>query len=208
MERVHALAKQAARMEERRRLARDLHDRIGSQLTRLVIGEEAVPAAGAAQGSRAALASQALHDLDEVVWLTNPAKDTLQHTVEYLGRQMREFLEGTNIRFRLDVPLEIPAAPLTAAVRHQLLRIFEEGLTNVLKHARATEVVLALGVDRERVTLALRDNGCGFSETSHAQHRNGLTNMRERAREAGAKLEVQSPTGRGTTLSVHLPLLQ
>ena len=78
--------------------------------------------------------------MDEIVWAVNPQHDTLDSLATYLGKFAQDFLAAAHIRCRLEVPIELPAWPLTAEVRHNIFLAFKEGLNNAVKHARTKEV--------------------------------------------------------------------
>ncbi len=143
LERIHQLEREQAVATERKRIARDLHDQIGSELTRLSFASEASASGG---GEVPGLARDAVRSLEEVVWATDPAKDDVLHLVEFLSRHTREYLAGQPIRLHLEVPIGLPASPLTAHVRHHLALAFKEALHNVVKHAAASEVRLKVSL--------------------------------------------------------------
>jgi ligand-binding sensor domain-containing protein/signal transduction histidine kinase len=209
--RIATLERQMALSQERRRIARDLHDHIGSHLTRLVVGAGDPPPGADGQPGRISdtsmLATSALHGLDQVVWLTDPAKDTLQHTIEYLSRHAREFLDGTGIQLRLDIPVELPDIPISAALRHELVRVVEESLANALKHSAATEIRLHADITPSHATLNIEDNGRGFDPATARDAGNGLSNMTGRMEEIGGRCTIESRPGSGTRIILELPTL-
>ncbi len=146
--------------------------------------------------------------MDEIVWAVNPQHDTLDSLASYLGKFAQDFLSHTGIRCRLDLPVQLPAWPLTAEVRHHVFLALKETLHNVLKHAGASEVRIRLVLEHESFTLTVEDNGRGFTANGangHASsgsdrlaHGNGLTNLRRRLAEVGGCCEIYSNNGQGT----------
>jgi len=150
--RLLKLEEQRALASERTRIARDLHDDLGTALTGLaleldVVGREtkesprAERLAGTAQRTRA-LAER----MREVVWTVNPNCDTVSSLADFLEQQVSQFLRSDGIRVRLEFPEDIPSLPLGAEARHHLALSVREALTNVVRHAQATEVVLSIAL--------------------------------------------------------------
>jgi signal transduction histidine kinase len=146
--------------------------------------------------------------LDEIVWAVNPQHDTLDSLANYLGKFAQDFVGPLQIRCRLDLPVQLPSWPLTAEVRHNLFLAFKEALNNVLKHAGASEVLIALTTDERTFTFAVRDNGKGFAPGNPPQRArpggNGLANMRQRMEALGGRCIVQSEPGHGTEVRFEL----
>ncbi len=139
------------------------------------------------------------------MWLVNPRKDALPFLAGYLGSYAEEFLSASGVACRLNIPLDIPPAPMDAEVRQSVFLAVKEALNNVVRHAHASEVTFALAVRDGRLEIAIADNGRGF-DAAQANRGNGLTNMRERLARIGGECSIASQPGRGTTVSLTLPL--
>ena len=166
---LESLQRQQAVERERTRIAKDIHDHLGANLTRISLlsqsahGELENPAQAAAQLDRIYNTSRELtRSMDEIVWAVNPQHDTLDSLASYLGNFAQEYLVSLNIRCRLDVPLHLPHWPITAEMRHNVFLAFKEALHNVVKHSGAKEVSIFLATDNYGFHLAVRDNGKGF----------------------------------------------
>lgn len=200
---------------ERARIAQDIHDNLGANLTRISLLSEAVqseldnPIQAATQLERIySTARELTRAMDEIVWAVNPQYDTLDSLANYLGNFAQEFLGSLDIRCRLDIPLELPPRPVTAEVRHNLFLAFKEALHNVVKHAAASEVRISLEFQTDFFVLIIRDNGRGFAPDAREQtgrrepdrivRGHGLTNMRERLAKNGGRCEIESSPGSGT----------
>lgn len=144
--------------------------------------------------------------MDEIVWTVNPKNDTLDHLATYISHYADSLLKLASIRCRLEVPPTLPVCGLSAQFRHTLFLAVKEGLTNILKHADATEAQLGLVVDQERLVINLTDNGRGFDPQTLPGGRNGLSNMRTRTKNVGGHLQIDSQPGRGSTLIWTVPL--
>ena len=197
---------------ERSRIARDLHDDLGSSLTEISLLADAGPGspptldrAGGRFRLIAAKARALVEALDVIVWLVNPRKDALPFLAGYLANYTEEFLSASGLACHLNIPLNIPSAPLTSEIRHGLFLAVKEALRNVVRHAQASEVVMELAVREGEVEIAIADNGRGFDPSVSAEG-NGLTNLRERLAGIGGRCEITSKAGIGTRVSLALPL--
>jgi signal transduction histidine kinase/ligand-binding sensor domain-containing protein len=214
---LEVIQRQQAVERERTRIAKDIHDHLGANLTRISLlsqsahGELGNPTQTAAQLDRIYDTSRELtRSMDEIVWAVNPQHDTLDSLASYLGNFAQEYLVSINIRCRLDVPLHLPHWPITAEMRHNVFLAFKEALHNVVKHSDAREVSILLATDNYGFQLAVRDNGKGF-DPDHVTPRpgrgNGLKNMRQRLHEIGGRCEIKSGPGKGAeiTFFVNVP---
>ena len=202
------LAEQERALEqERSRIAQDLHDDLGSLLTRLSLlgglleADKDNPEQVAAHAQKISQSvDQTVRALEEIVWAVRPGSDTLQSLVEYLAHFANELFDGSPMRCRLDLPQDLPARPLLPEVRHNIFLIAKEALTNALKHAGGSAVQLAVQTDGKHFKLAVADDGQGFDVGTMTAngHRNGLENMKRRAGAVGGRLNVTSEAGRGT----------
>ncbi|MDE3069021.1 MAG: ATP-binding protein [Verrucomicrobiota bacterium] len=199
---------------ERARIAQDLHDDLGSSLTRLSLLSGLVKAdknnpeqveAHANKMSQAA--DQTVRALEEIVWAVRPGSDTLQSLADYIAHFANELSEGTSTRCRFNLPHDLPPLPLPPDLRHNIFLIVKEALTNAFKHAGAREVQVEAGVASDALEIRVRDDGSSFDPASAlAGRRNGLGNMRRRADAIGGRLELQSAPGAGTTVKLLVPL--
>jgi len=200
---------------ERARIAQDIHDNLGANLTRISLLSESAhnelenPAQAAVQLERIYDTTRELtRAMDEIVWAVNPQHDTLDSLASYLGNFAQEFLGSLDVRCRLDVPLQLPQWPVTAEVRHNLFLAFKEALHNVVKHAAASEVYVSLTTGADAFILVIRDDGKGFApdvlpeegrrEASRIARGHGLANMRKRLAQIGGHCEIRSSPGKGT----------
>lgn len=206
------LERQRAVEVERTRIARDLHDEMGARLTQIsLLSARAIEASATAHVANESLAQvqRAAHalasTLDEIVWATSPQHDTVAAFADHLSHYAVEALASGGVRCRLEVPTLLPAAELSSGNRFRLMMVVKEVLTNVLRHAGATEVRIRLVLEGATLAVTLRDDGCGFGEPGKAR-RNGIGNMHERMREIGGTCAIASTVGEGTTVELRLPL--
>lgn len=199
---------------ERARIAQDLHDDLGSSLTRLTLlsglvkSDKANPEQVEAHANKLSQAAdQTVRALEEIVWAVRPGSDTLQSLMDYIAHFANEQFESGSVRCRLDLPSDLPALPLPPDMRHNIFLIVKEALTNALKHSHAKEVQVQAKVIGRRLEIQVVDDGQGFDPASLADgRRNGMGNMRKRTAAMNATLDVQSAPGKGTTVSLAVNL--
>ncbi len=198
--------------EERARIAQDLHDDLGANLTQIVFLSERVEVArhDGQEVNRwfnliPATARRTIQSLDEIVWAINPRHDSLESLANYLSQFAQQHLALAHVRCVLDVPTVLPSLPLSAEVRHNLLLMTRETLQNAVAHAGATEVHLSLRLDEDALNIVVSDNGKGFDPRSVSPHGNGLQNMEQRVRTIGGRLEISTRPGQGTLISFFIP---
>lgn len=210
MERLEQLS---AIERERTRIAEDIHDELGANLTRITLLSERVetdkdqPAAVETHSRKiAANARETVRSLDEIVWAINPHNDTLDSFIQYLSHYADEFLENSEIIYRLKIPTLIPPVPLRTEMRHGLFLVVKEALNNVVKHSRATQVGIGVKLEENRLEIVVEDNGCGLSEpdASVSNRRNGLANMRARMESLKGSFKLENTPGLGTKIILNV----
>ena len=202
----------AAQELERRRLARELHDETGQALTSILLGLKAIRAADndeAAQQAEADLRElvvQALQDVRSLAVELRPSALDDFGLVPALERLAETFAERTGIRATVAAMLgEARLPPETETV---VYRLVQEALTNVVKHAAASEVGIVLTMRDGGVSAVIEDDGEGFAESDVRSDALGLLGMRERLALLGGTLAVESTPGEGTTVIAYLPLIE
>ena len=199
---------------ERTRIAQDLHDDLGSSLTRLSLLSGLVKAdkdnpeqveVHANKLSHAA--DQTVRALEEIVWAVRPGSDTLQSLIDYMAHFANELFDSNSTRCRMDLPSQLPALPLPPEMRHNIFLIVKEALTNALKHSGASEVRVQARLAVPALQILVADDGKGYDPASLVDgRRNGMGNMRRRAAAMNAKLDLQSAPGKGTTVTLSVVL--
>jgi ligand-binding sensor domain-containing protein/signal transduction histidine kinase len=206
-----ALEREHAVERERARIAKDIHDDLGSRLTQITLLSDRAQAGPAQEAQTSvtkisATAREMAQSLDEIVWAVNPEHDTLEGLVEYLSQSADDFLEDTSIRSRLNLPAQLPRCIIPAEVRHQLFLAFKEALNNAVKHAAASEIHIQFSAEAGRLEILLADNGVGFDPAAARTGGNGLSNMRKRLEGIGGQFAVSSHPGHGTEIRLTIPL--
>ena len=193
---------------ERRRLARELHDQTGQELTSVLLGLKAVEeATGDAERAEALSAVreqvvETLHDVRRLAVELRPKALDDFGLVPALERLRDTFAEQTVMRVDLESQIR---DRLPADVETALYRIVQEGLTNIVKHAQASAVSIVLRRSRSAVTALIEDDGRGFTPDGSTDGL-GLLGMGERLALLGGKLKVESRPGAGTTIVAEVPL--
>jgi signal transduction histidine kinase/ligand-binding sensor domain-containing protein len=202
---------------ERSRIAQDIHDDLGAQLTRITMMSESARGE-LSNPERAAAGLEKIYDtareltrsMDEIVWAVSPRHDTLEGLATYLEKFAHDWLASAGFRCRLDLPLQFPEWHLTSEVRHNVFLAFKEALHNAVKHSGASEVLIRLEVNEKTFELAVEDNGRGFAvhekvkdatlTQGRAASGNGLENMRRRLAGIGGTCGIASVPGAGTKI--------
>jgi nitrate/nitrite-specific signal transduction histidine kinase len=217
--RLYDETRQMAVMEERNRMAREIHDTLAQGFSGIILQLEAaeqalgsdIPALQRHLNQARNLARKSLAEARRSVWNLRPQALEQRPLADAIKQEVDKFSQSTkvNAKFsisgdRRDLPPEVEAG---------ILRIFQESMTNVKKHAKATEVEVKLTFNESAVELTVRDNGVGFKPKilddggKGVKKRDtfGLISMRERARGLGGTFEVQSQTGKGTLVKIAIP---
>jgi ligand-binding sensor domain-containing protein/signal transduction histidine kinase len=192
------------------RIATDLHDDIGSNLTKIsIMSEVARRIEGEKQGemlrSIADISRISVSSMGDIVWAINPKKDSFLELV----RRMRSFAETT--LDQVDISLEFNAPEISndlnldADVRRNIYLIFKESLNNIVRHSRAQTVKIDLEMRQSNLVLTVTDDGKGLKLNGNADG-NGLANMKRRADDLRGKFEVVSPNGKGAKVILEVPL--
>ncbi|GAB2676369.1 HAMP domain-containing sensor histidine kinase [Paenibacillus thermoaerophilus] len=202
---------ETAVLEERKRLARDLHDTVSQQLFALHLSASSLEKllergdlskSQGLSGQLVRLSHQAQQQIRGLIAQLRP--------LELEGRSLREALEKWFPDFcrqnGLQGMLQLHVQDLADAVEHQLFRIIQEAMANIVKHAQASRVELSLAERDSQIVLQLTDDGKGFVSGTAGQGRYGLSSMRERAEKLGGQFELLSRPGSGTRVEVRVPL--
>jgi len=194
-------------------IASDLHDDVGSRLTKVAMVTEFVDRETSSSDRSkphiqaiARTTREVIQSMDEIVWTINPKNDTLDNLANYIFQYTQEYFQNTSVRCRIDVPARLPDHALSTEERHNLFMAVKEALNNVLKHAQADEVRIGLTVQESKMTIRIIDNGKGFEVAKVNGSGNGLENMRARLGRVGGKLMVESQPGKGTRVEMEAPI--
>jgi signal transduction histidine kinase len=203
------------REEERARIAREIHDELGQVLTSLKMDLTwLVKQLDQSQKPLLARADTMCRLIDSTVQVVRRMSTGMRPEilddmglVAAIGWQTKEFQKRMGIRCRAELPTQ--PTHLGNELSTAVFRIFQEILTNIARHAKATSVFVQLRISDERLSLKVTDDGVGMAESAvHARESLGLLGMQERAQLFGGQVTFQALPGRGTTVSVFIPLSQ
>jgi two-component system sensor histidine kinase UhpB len=208
-----------AQEDERKRIARSLHDDTGQSLSTLIINlerlENHLPIDSAELVNRLRsirqMAAESLECLRSIIYDLRPAILDDLGLLPAIRWYARTNLEEAGIQVELDFPDELP--PLPQPLTTTLFRISQEGVNNIIRHSQAKNACISLGVQENKVYLQIKDDGHGFepgklsNETINMQHW-GLIGIQERIELVGGKLSISSDPAHGTTLMVNVPLMK
>ena len=195
-------------------IAADLHDDVGSRLTKVgMVTETLDHETGTNERTKpyveniARTTREVIQAMDEIVWTINPKNDTLDNLANYIFQYAQEYFQNTGVRCRMDLPAGLPDQPLSTEERHNLFMAVKEALNNVLKHASASEVRIGLTAENGSLMIHIADNGRGFLLDANGSTGNGLDNMKERLARIGGRITFESkPGGGGTRVEMEAPL--
>jgi two-component system, sensor histidine kinase LadS len=212
-EQNHALKSQLRLQQEKERIARDLHDHVGAQLSVIASSLDYVRMSGQPNGSGIHLeaignqARDAISSLRETIWAINRENLSLGEFAvqlqQYINRQ-RQLLPNGQVALKTN--FTDVSQLLTSEQALNLFRIVQEAVGNALRHARADTIEVTLSTDKTNLLrLEITDDGVGFDQSAEYPGHYGLLNMQLRAERIGCAWTVRSETGRGTTLSLVMP---
>jgi PAS domain S-box-containing protein len=205
-----------AQEDERRRIARELHDQLGQHLTAVMLGVRSLkdscrwePQAEAHFKHLQELSNQLVHMVDTLAWELRPAALDDLGLYTALGNYFEKWTERSRVAVDFH-GASLDGRRLPPHVETALYRIIQEALTNVSKHAGAEGVSIILGLSSDHVFAIVEDNGCGFDveavmNAPDGRRRLGLLGMRERVALVGGTLNVESTPHAGTSLFVRIP---
>lgn len=197
----------------RRRIAADLHDDIGSNLTRISllseVAQRRVDGNNAPVGEQlsniAGLSRELVDSMSEIVWAINPQKDHLSDLTQKMRHFASDLLTARQIDFRFSATDSDQDIKVGANVRREFFLLFKEGINNIARHSDCTDVEIDFRVEADHLLLTLIDNGKGF-DVAKKRAGHGLTSMRERTLALGGRFEIISEPELGTTLKFNIPL--
>lgn len=200
--------------KERVRISKDMHDEVGSSLTRIALlsdqilnktGDEKIIRSTISKIS--GISREVIDNMSEIIWAINPKNDKLDNLAAYIREYTSEFLEGTNITPQFKFMEDFPAKNLSSEWKRNLFLIVKESLNNIIKHSGASQVELNLNVTGNKLCFSICDNGIGFDVNENSKFGNGLYNIEKRISEIKGKVEIISSKRKGTEIKLETYLL-
>ena len=195
----------------RTKIASDLHDEVGSTLSSIALSANFV--SNKLQNQNADIrqilgqikkdSEETVHTIRDTVWALNPDNDSIENLIEKIRSFALQILTAKEIKLNFDNKIsEAKTFKISVEQRKNLFLIIKESITNIAKHAEATEVKIAFERKKELLKINISDNGKGF-DTQQLHEGNGLHNLQKRAKESHFELKINSGKGKGTNIYVE-----
>lgn len=197
----------------RTRIATDLHDDIGSNLS-VIRGlsdllRHQMKDADAGVAERLAMianvSSRSVEAMSDIIWAVNPSRDNTNDLAQRMRRFASDAFTSRNIEFTFDAPDLEHNAKIETEARREVYLVFKEAVNNALRHSGCSRAQVAMQIDSRSLVLKVSDDGKGFDQSS-AELGNGVMSMRRRAEKLGGTLEIESRESEGTTIILKAPL--
>ncbi|MCG2615436.1 histidine kinase [Terrimonas sp. NA20] len=205
---MRIIEQQLAVNNERLRISRDMHDELGTGLSKIALLSEVgkndkMPGKNDRIINEISDTSRKLADkMGEIIWTLNPRNDTLSNLAAYLKEYIYETTESLPVEVRFHFPDSLPDLSLGHMIRQQLMLVTKEALNNALKHSGASLIDFYLTIEDESIVFSVKDNGSGFDAGKTDQQvngkKNGLLNMRSRMASVGGHYALETKEGIGT----------
>ena len=200
-------------VNERNRIARELHDDIGAELSRISVLSQLLMKKPNMDidileklRKISETGKKVLGSIGEIIWTMNPQKDNLDSLAAYIRRFVTEYLETNGIDINIEFPDEIPANVVSDDYRRNVFLVIKEAVANITKYSKATSVRLSLNLREKLAEIEISDNGTGFSLKEKENWGNGLTNMNQRMKDIGGTFLIRSEINVGTFIKVTFPV--
>jgi|GEM_PF-1382888 len=207
---VAILEKQNAIETMRTKIASDVHDDMGANLTRLGLNaQQLLQNAKLPDSEKQLVEKMALQSKDiitgmrEIIWASNPANDNLKSMLGFMRQYIDRFFDGTNIRPIVNFPYEVGEITLHPEVRRNLFLILKESLNNAVKYSGSDRIDIDFQNQNEKFNLDIKDYGKGFDEKNKDDYSNGLHNMQMRAELIQSLFKLITAPGQGVKISVE-----
>lgn len=208
-----AAEKRKAIEKERNRISRDMHDDLGSGLTKIAILSEVAkkqlpePEKAREQLEKISASSRELVDnLQDIIWVLNPKNDTLESLAAYIREYTLKFLEPLSIAGSFRYPEQFTITHLSEEKRRNIFLTVKESLHNIAKHAWCNSVVISITESAGSFMLIIQDDGKGFDSEKVRNFANGLKNMQARIEQSNGRYELITAPAKGTTIKISMPV--
>lgn len=200
--------KEIEKQKIRNRIARDLHDEIGSNLSSISLLSRMLKDEIKSDGSIAdslsrieSTAKSSVMSIRDIVWFINPSSDSLQDLILKMKEAAENLLKGKEFYFNHSMPDR--DIKITPEIKRAIYLIHKETLNNIVKHSEADKINISISVDDNKLRLVVSDNGKGY-DINTVKKGNGVNNIKSRAAEINADLEMLSNPGSGSTVELNL----
>lgn len=203
------LEQEKAVADERLRIAQDMHDDVGTGLSRIRYIVNAIKLDETIKEERldkvAEISDDTISKMSEIIWALNETNQTLEELIFFIRSQVSEMVENAKIEFMGSVPEVIPELSFGWMRNRHTFLLVKETVNNAIKHANAKKISLSFEMKDDNLIITVSDNGKGF-DTSQSYSGNGLRNYQKRIQSIGGKYTITSTIGEGTQLVYTIPL--
>jgi two-component sensor histidine kinase len=198
----------------RSRIARDLHDDMGSTLSTISILSSIARQQAKSDGVKAGeylekistYSQRMMEAMDDIVWSVNPVNDSVENLIARMREFGTEMLEPKMVGFTLQTDHLHPSLHLPTQIRYDCFMVFKEAINNAAKYAQCRQVQVTLSSRSKGLQVTIQDDGLGF-ERAYIQQGNGLVNMQKRIEQLKGSLQIESSLGKGTCITFFIPNL-
>ena len=199
--------------KERNRIARDMHDDLGSELSKIAVTSEHLKTRFSAQADVIKdleiikeSTGSIVNNIGNIIWALNPINNTLGGLLGYLREYAYEYMEMHRLKIVFNVTEPPEGLIILHEARTHIFMVAKEALHNIVKHANAAYVTIDISILQHTLCCSIIDNGIGFKTNNQRPFGNGLRNMQQRITETGGSLVISSQPGKGTRLQFEVPL--
>jgi signal transduction histidine kinase len=204
------LEKQQALYRERLRISKDVHDDLGSGLSKISLMADVAQGKAADNGllrqdikNISDISRELVDNMRDLIWVLHPDNTTLDVLVARLREYCADYLDNMPIAVMLNFPEKVPAYTLSREAQRNIFLTVKEAINNCVKHSGATQITIALALLPDHINITLSDNGKGFDNKMLKSTGNGLRNMRQRIELIGGEFQISSGEG-GTTITIRV----
>ena len=208
---------QREKQDLREKLSRDLHDDLASTLGSVSIYAETLKQMDHATSAEynklsakiASLTQSALQSISDIIWMTSPRNDSLQSLISKTNGYVYEVLSDNNIGIQSNIEVSDEPVILNEKMRNNVFLIIKEALHNIIRHARASNVIFSAILKDNQCTIIIQDNGVGFLNSEQKNRKsqgNGLLNMNRRSQESGIEFSISTPDQSGTMIKIQFKI--
>jgi signal transduction histidine kinase len=196
-----------AEENERQRIAKDIHDELGSGLTKIRFMSEILKSQMNTPSDAVNTISETsislVENMRDLIWVMNPDNATLDNLISRIREYSGQYIEEFNIDFEFISPSSVPAIKISKEINRNVFMVVKEAMQNIVKHSSATKTTIEIAFDAE-LKITITDNGKG--NASDKKERNGLLNMRSRIAQLKGEFGILSPENKGTVITLKVPL--
>ncbi len=212
-DRTKELERQHALNMERLRISKDVHDDIGSGLSKIsLISDLALKKAVGNDRLQndvrniTLIAKELVDNMHDLIWVLNPENAKLDILVARFREYCADYLDGMHLQAILQFPETIPDLSICREAQKNIFSTVKEALNNCVKHARASQISITLTITNETLNIKIADNGQGFDQTKIKQNNNGLRNMKQRIEDLGGSFNITTNETSGSVVNLAVSL--